>query len=135
MTAPHKGDFDNGGVEVTFGSRGLSGVAAKLGTMSVANATGATGTCVISDGSKSVTVTVTNGDAATATGTGIVTKINRHLAQDSGRAAVHCATGTVTLFYVNGRPCRPLQVSSTETGLSGQTVTDAVGTAGVGVRR
>ena len=132
LTAPHKGDFDNGAVEVTFGSAGLSGVAAKLGTMTVANAAGATGTCVISDGSKSVTVAVTNGDAATATGTAIVTKINS--TSFKVRAAQPgTPSGVVTLFYVNGRPVRPLQVSSTETGLSGQTVTDAVGTAGVGV--
>lgn len=132
LTAPHKGDLDNGSSEVTFGSAGLSGVAAKMGTMTVANAAGGSGTCVISDGSKSVTVSVTNGDAATATGTAIVTKINSTSIKIRA-AQPGTPSGVVTLYYVNGRPCRPLQVSSTETGLSGQTVTDAVGTAGVGV--
>lgn len=124
--------MDNGGCEVTFGSAGLSGVAAKMGTMTVANAAGGSGTCVISDGSKSVTVSVTNGDAATATGTAIVTKINSTSLKIRA-AQPGTPSGTVTLYFVNGRPVRPLQVSSTETGLSGQTVTDAVGTAGVGV--
>lgn len=131
FTARHKGDFDDGAVEIGFASKGASGCAASFGTMTVANAAGGTGTCVIKMGVKSATVAVTNGDAATATGTGIVTKLNSD-SYPIRAAQPSSPTGTVTLFYVNGRPIRPLSVSSTETGLSGQTVTDAVGTAGAG---
>jgi len=131
FTAQHKGAFDDGALEVTFTSNGASGVAAKLGTMTVSNAAGGDGTVVITMGAKTATVNVTSGDAATATGTGIVNK----LLSDTYpiRAAQPASpTGTVTLLYCNNRPVRPLSISSTETGISTQAVADSVGTAGAG---
>lgn len=132
LTSRHKGLFDDGAVEVSFASRGASGCAASLGTMVVANAAGGTGTVVVAMGSKSATVSVTSGDTAIVTGSAIVAKLNSD-AYPIRAAQPSSASGTVTLFFVNGRPVRPLSVSSTETGITTQTVTDSVGTAGAGV--
>jgi len=132
LTSRHKGLFDDGAVEVSFSSRGASGCSASLGTMVVANAAGGTGTVVIAMGSKSASVAVTSGDAATVTGSAIVTKINSD-AYPIRAAQPSSPSGTVTLFFCNDRPVRPLSVSSTETGITTQTVTDSVGTAGAGV--
>lgn len=132
LTSRHKGLFDDGAVEVSFASRGASGCAASMGTMVVANAAGGTGTVVIAMGSKSASVAVTSGDAATVTGSAIVAKLNSD-AYPIRAAQPSSPSGTVTLFFCNDRPVRPLSVSSTETGISTQSVTDSVGTAGAGV--
>lgn len=132
FTANHKGDFDNGAIEVTFASLGQSGVAAILGTMTVSGAAGAAGTVLLRANSKALSLAVANADTAIATGSGIVSKVNG-TAFPVRAAQPGTPTGTVTLFYVNKRPVRPLTVSSTETGLAPQAVADAVGTKGVGV--
>lgn len=128
----HKGAYDNGAIEVSFESRGASGCAASLGTMVVSGTAGAAGSVTIATGPKAITYAVSNSDTAATTGTGIVTKLN----SDSYiiRAAQPSSpTGTITLFYANGRPLRPLSVSSTESDISPQAVADTVGTAGAGV--
>lgn len=130
--ANHKGDFDNGAIEVTFATSGLAGVAAKMGTMTVAGAAGAAGTVTLKANKSTLTLDVGNGDTAVATGTAIRKKLNS-TAFAVRAAEPSTATGTVTLLYVSRRPVRPLTVSSTETGITGQTVADSVGTAGAGV--
>lgn len=132
FTSPHVGAYDNGAIEISFESRGASGCAATFGTMAVSGTAGAAGSVSIATGSKTITYSVGNSDTAATTGTGLVNKIN------SDSFAIRAAqpsspTGTVTLFYVNGRPLRPLSVSSTESGISPQAVADTVGTAGAGV--
>lgn len=132
FTSPHVGAYDNGGIEISFESRGASGCAASFGSMTVSGTAGAAGSVTIATGSKSITYSVGNSDTAATTGTGLVNKIN------SDSFAIRAAqpstpTGTITLFFANGRPLRPLSVSSSESGISPQAVADTVGTAGAGV--
>ncbi len=128
----HKGDFDDGAMEITFASAGQSGVAAKLGTLTVSGAAGAAGTVTVRANKGALTVDVGNGDTAIATGTALRKKINS-TAFAVRAAEPSTASGVVTLFYVSRRPVRPLSISSTETNITGQTVADSVGTAGAGV--
>lgn len=125
------GAIDDGALEISFTSKGVSGIAAKLGTMTVSGTAGSTGTCVIAMGAKSVSVAVTSGDVATVTGTNIVTTLNS-TSYPVRAAQPSSPTGTVTILAVNNRPVRPLTVTSTETGISPQAVADAMGTLAAG---
>lgn len=125
------GAIDDGALEVTFTSRGVSGIAAKLGTLTVSGTAGSTGTCVISMGAKSASIAVTSGDVATATGTAITNTLNG-TSYPVRAAQPSSPTGTVTILAVNNRPVRPLTVTSTETGISPQAVADAMGTLAAG---
>jgi len=132
LTAPHKGAFDNGAVECSFVSKGTSGVAASVGTVTVAGVAGGVGTVQLKLGRSTPTVAIAGGETAVQTGNKILAAINGssypvRLAQPS------VATGVLTVFLVNGRAVRPLGFSSTETGIAPQTVTDAFGTQGMGV--
>lgn len=132
FTGQHKGDYDNGAVEVSFVSKGASGVAAKLGTLTVTGIAGAVGTVQVKANKSTLTYDVPNTAAATATGTGLVKKING-TSFPVRAAEPGTPTGVVTLLFVNERPVRPLTISSTETGIAPQAVADAIGTAGAGV--
>ena len=132
FTSPHKGAFDNGAVEVSFDSKGASGVAAKLGTVTFAGTAGATGSAALTMNAKSAQITITSGDDEADSATGLVNKLL------TGSYPVRAAqpgtpTGVVTLYYANGRPVRPLSVSIALTSVTVQTATAAVGTAGAGV--
>ncbi|MBL9006532.1 MAG: hypothetical protein JNJ46_19910 [Myxococcales bacterium] len=132
FTARHKGAFDDGAVEVSFDSKGASGVAAKLGTITFSGTAGTTGSATLMMNAKSAQITITSGDAETVSSTGLVNKLL------TGSYPVRAAqpgtpTGVVTLYYANGRPVRPLGVSIALTSVTVQTATASVGTAGAGV--
>lgn len=134
LTSPHKGLYDNGALEVSFASNGASGVAAKLGTFVVTGTAGvaSAGSMLITMGKHTATVTITDTETNTAVGTAIVTKI----LSDSYPIRVAqpaTPTGTVTIYYVNGRPVRPLSISAVLTGVTTQTVSASVGTVGAGM--
>ena len=133
FTARHKGAYDDGAVEVSFASRGASGVAAKIGTVTFAGAAtvATSGSFTLTMGAKVAQVTVIDTGTAAASGTALVNK----LLSDSYpvRAAQPSSpTGTVTLFYVSGRPVRPLAVTGQLSGVTVQTAAVATGTAGGG---
>ena len=131
FTAPHKGAFDNGAMEVTFASKGASGVAALCGTFTVGGVTGTAGSFKFTLGKYTPTIAVTALDTTTTAATKIVTALNGS-AYPVRVAQPSVATGVVSVFYVSGRPIRPLDFSSTET-TTALTVADAFGTKGVGV--
>ncbi len=132
FTARHKGLFDAGAVEVSFATKGVSGCAAKLGTIVITGTAGADGTFTITMGAKSAAVAVTNADVLTVTGTGLVTKLNSD-AYPVRACEPASPTGTVTLLFQNGRPIRPLSITSTTSAVTTQTCVPSVGTAGAGV--
>lgn len=134
LTAPHKGAFDNGGVEVTFASKGASGVAAICGTVTFSGTAGvaASGSYTLTMGAKSAQATIGDTFTAAQSATALV---NKFLA---GSYPVRAAqpsspSGVVSLFYVDGRPIRPTDFSGTLSGVTTQTATLAKGTAGAGV--
>jgi phage tail sheath gpL-like len=133
FTAPHKGNFDNGATEVTFESQGASGVAAYMGTITFAGTAGvaSSGSAATTVGNSVVTTTITDTLADTASGTALV---NSFLADNYPirMAQPGTPTGVVTMFYVNGRPVRPLGITCTLSGVTTQTATVSKGTAGVG---
>ena len=133
LTARHRGAFDDGAVEVSFASRGASGVAAKLGTVTFAGAAtvATSGSFTLTMGAKLAQISIADTGTAAASGTALVSK----LLSDNYpiRAAQPSSpTGTVTLFYQNGRPVRPLIVVGQLAGVTVQTATVATGTAGAG---
>lgn len=134
LTSRQKGLYDEGALEVSFLSKGASGVAAVVGTLTVTGtaAVAATGSLLVTMGKHTASVAVTDTETNTALGTAVVNK----LLSDSypirpGQPA--SPTGAVSLFFVNGRPIRPLSVSAALTGVTTQTVAVSVGTAGAGV--
>ena len=131
--ARHRGNFDDGAVEVSFASRGASGVAAKLGTVTFAGAAtvATSGSFTLAMGAKSAQISIADTGTAAASGTALVGK----LLADSYpvRAAQPSSpTGTVSLFYQSGRPVRPLSVTGQLSGVTVQTAAVATGTAGAG---
>jgi len=132
LTAPHKGAFDNGALTITFASGGTSGIAAKIGTLTVSGIAGAAGTVTVTMGKHTATVAVANTDAATVTGSALLAKINS-TSNPVRIAQPGTATGVLTVFTRNGRPVRPLKISSAETGIAPQAVADSFGTAGAGL--
>lgn len=134
FTARHKGLYDDGALEVSFASKGASGVAAKLGTIAFSGiaAVATTGGATLTMGAKTAATTIADTDAAATSGTGLVNKLLT-AAYPVRAAQPGTPTGTVTLFYANGRPIRPLSVSIALSGVTTQTATASVGTVGVGV--
>ena len=134
FTARHKGLYDDGALEVSFASKGASGVAAKLGTITFANAASVatTGGATLTMMSKTASIDIVDTGTAAASGTALVNKLLT-AAYPVRAAQPGTPTGVVTLFYANGRPIRPLAVSIALSGVTVQTATAAVGTAGAGV--
>jgi phage tail sheath gpL-like len=133
LTARHKGNFDDGAVEVTFDSKGVSGVAASFGSATFAGvaSVASAGSVVTTVANRVVTTTITDTETAVASGTALV---NSFLTDSYAIRVAQPAspTGAVTLFYVNGHPVRPLTVTSVLSGVTTQTLTVVNGTAGAG---
>lgn len=134
LTAPHKGAYDNGGVEVTFASKGASGVAAICGSVVFTGVAGvvATGSYTLTLGAQSVQATIVDTSTAAQSATALVNKFM------TGSFPVRAAQasspdGTVKLFYVDGRPIRPTDFSGQLSGVTTQTAALTKGTAGAGV--
>jgi phage tail sheath gpL-like len=110
------------------------GVAFSCGTITATGAATASGTATVTLNVHKVGYDITNGDAVTATAAGLRTKINED-AYCVTAAIDSPATGVVTLFYrddpQDGRGAHRISVSVT--GVTGQTLAAAVGTAGAGV--
>lgn len=134
FTARHKGLFDDGALEVSFASKGASGVAAKLGTITFSGVAGVatTGGATLTMGAKTASISIVDTGTAAASGTSLVNKLLT-AAYPVRAAQPGTPTGVVTLFYANGRPIRPLSVSIALSGVTTQTATAAVGTVGAGV--
>lgn len=134
LTNPHKGAYDNGALEVSFESGGASGIAAKVGTVTFTGAAGvaATGSYTLTMGAETAQIAITDTQTAAVVGTALKNK----LLSDSypvRAAEPGSPTGAVSLFYVSGRPIRPLTISGALSGVTTQTAAVAVGTAGAGL--
>ena len=134
LTNPHLGAYDNGALEVSFASKGASGVAAFLGTVTFAGTAGvaSAGTYTLTVSGKTIQATIVDTSTAAQSATAVV---NKFLTTTYPIRAAQLASpdGVVKLFYVNGRPVRPLGVAGTLAGVTTQTATLARGTAGAGV--
>lgn len=108
-------------------------VAASPGTIAFTGTAGASGSAVLifnGIASKPCTVAITNGDANTVSGTGLLTAINAG-SFPCLAAEPAIASGTVTLFYRPERWAHLISISLVT--VITQTVAAAVGTAGAGV--
>lgn len=134
LTAPHKGLYDNGGLEVSFASKGASGIAAIFGTLVVTGtaAVASSGSLLVTMGKHTASVTVTDTQTNAVVGTAVVSKLLTN-AYPIRAAQPSSPTGTVSFLFVNGRPIRPLSVTAALSGVTTQTVAVSVGTAGAGV--
>ena len=134
FTSPHKGAYDNGGLEISFASKGASGVAAFCGTVTFSGTAGVAdaGSYTLTMGAKSIQATIADTSTAAQSATALVNKFL------TGSYPVIAAqpsspSGVVTLFYTDGRAIRPTEFSGTLTGVTTQTAALAKGTAGAGV--
>jgi len=132
FTNPHKGLYDNGAIEVSFASNGASGVAATFGTIAFSGTAGMTGTATVTMGKHTAVAVITSGDILTVSSAAVTAKL-RSDNYPIRAAEPAILTGTITLYFVNDRPIRPLSVSCTLQTVTTQTVTATVGTAGAGV--
>ena len=133
LTAPHKGAFDNGAVEVTFASKGASGVAAICGAVVFTGAAGVltTGSYTLTLGAQAVQATIADTSTAAQSATALV---NKFLTGSFPVRAAQAGSpdGTVKLFYVDGRPVRPPEFLGQLSGVTTQTAALTKGTAGAG---
>lgn len=133
FTARHKGAFDDGALEVSFASKGASGIAAFMGTVAFSGAAGvaSAGSYTLAYMDESMQATILDTGTAAASATALVNKVQED--SHAFRAAQPSSpSGTVTLFYVSGRPIRPLSITGTLAGVTTQTATLTRGTAGAG---
>lgn len=134
LTARHKGLHDDGALEVSFLSKGASGCAARVGTLTYNGVAGvaSAGTSTLTLGKHTAQVAITDTETAAAAGTAMLNKINGD-AYPVRAAQPASPTGAVSLLFVNGRPIRPLGFSHAYSGVTTQTAALSVGTAGSGV--
>lgn len=134
FTARHKGAFDDAAFEISFASEGASGVAAILGTVTFSGvaAVASSGSYTLTIQNKTVQATIADTSTAAQSATALV---NKFLTSSWPIRAAQAGTpdGVVKLFYVNGRPIRPLSISGSLSGVTTQTAALARGTAGAGV--
>lgn len=134
FTSPHKGAYDNGGLEISFASKGASGVAAFCGTVTFSGTAGVAdaGSYTLTMGAKSIQATIADTSTAAQSATALV---NKFLLGSYPVVAAQPSSpsGVVTLFYTDGRAIRPTEFSGTLTGVTTQTAALAKGTAGAGV--
>lgn len=134
FTSPHKGAYDNGGLEISFASKGASGVAAFCGTVTFSGTAGvaSAGSYTLTMGAKSVQATIADGATAAQSATALT---NKFLTGSYPVVAAQASSpdGVVKLFYTPGRTIRPADFSGQLSGVTTQTATLAKGTAGAGV--
>jgi phage tail sheath gpL-like len=130
LTARHKGAFDDGALQVDFANAASSGCAASPGTLTFSGTAGVGGTCTLNLGVGLTSFAVTAADTAIVSAGNAVTAIRADAYQNDA-AQPGTPDGSVTLYYITGRPCRPI-TATLGGGVTVQTLTVSCDTVGTG---
>ncbi len=130
LTARHKGAFDDGALQVDFANAAGSGCAASPGTIVFTGVAGVGGTATLTLGVGAPSFTVTASDTAIVSAGNAVTAIRSDAYQNDAAVPASPSDGTVTLYYITGRPCRA--ISAALASVTVQTVAASCDTVGTG---